>query len=187
MSSLQYNTRIYAEWGDPDPREMSVRLAHLSNYLMTTEAPMEGAKLIAISDIAEHFEREEDPDGTPWKEWSERYAPTAEGENVGILRKSEDLYYDAIDPSNYDVLPNSLYFDPSGLPEYWAVQNEGGGRNVPARPFIGLSGSAEGQIEDLFFKWMQFGGEVFIRGGKPVMSHVFQAPTGHFISAGTAR
>lgn len=174
---LEYNTRIHAEWDDPDPRQMSIRLAHMADYLVETEAPMMGAMFIAISDIREHFEEEEDPEGRAWDEWAESYEMTAAFENVGILRKTEDLFFAAIDPSSYTVLRSGLYFDPSGLPEYWVYHQEGTGK-IPARPFIGLSEEAQIAIEELFFQWMQGGIELGSRG----RVRVLRAPTGHFVS-----
>lgn len=180
MSGLEYNSRIYADWSDPDPREMSARLVRYGGYLANTQAPMEAAMFIAISDIREHFEEEEDPEGEAWEEWAESYEFTASGENVGILRKTEDLFFGVIDPSSYTATDAGLYFDPSGLPEYWLF-HELGTEKIPARPYIGLSDEAQIAMEEMFFNWMQFGGEVFMRGGREVRSHVLRAPTGHFI------
>lgn len=191
------------DW-DPEPEKAAFALLNLEAYLENTAAPVFAAKLIAIRDTEEHFYREEDPEGDTWPYWADSYARTAEIENVGILRKTEELFYKATDPSAYQVLPHALYFDTSDLPPYWSVHQYGdlkkprgkaaalawkspyysgtpGG--VPQRAFLGLSAEAQEEIDALFFKWLETGGEVFMRGGKAVESHVFQAPTGHFISA----
>lgn len=173
---------LHFEW-EPDLKRIESNLLEAEEYFHNPTAPIAAARLIAIRDTEEHFYKEEDPEGNAWDYWADSYASTAEAENVGILRKSENLFYAATDPSAYQVVPNAMFIDTSKFPPYWAVQQDGGGRNVPPRPYLGLSNEAQTEIEGTFETWVEEGGLVFTRGGKQVRSHVFQAPTGHFISA----
>ena len=191
--------RIDVDW-TPDLESVQLTLFRLEEYVRNTSAPMFASKLVAIDDTEQHFIEEEDPEGDAWVYWADSYAPRAEIENVGILRKDEDLFYAAINPDAWDITPEGLFFDASNLPDYGMVHQQGetskpkvplvkskfhSGKPgaVPQRAFIGLSDQAEETIEEIFGKWLEEGGEVFVRGGKRVQAHVFQSPTGHFISA----
>jgi phage gpG-like protein len=164
--------------------ELLIDLVELEGYYQNTISPMRAGKLVAIQDTKEHFEEEQAPDGDGWEYWAESYQRRAEAENVGILRKYEDLYYAATNPSAYEITPEGLIFDAGELPEFWYTHQYGrDDKPMPARPFVGLSIQAENEIEGIFLKWIEDGGEVFMRGSKRVEAHVFRAPSGHFISA----
>lgn len=180
--------RFEWEYGET-PAAMEMQLLSAQRYFENTVGVMEVAKRIAIKDMSEHFEREEDPSGQAWHPWADSYEQRAAAENVGILRKSEDLYYAAIDPSSYGIQGegNELVFDTSGLPDYWVFHDQptsGGTDRIPARPFIGLSDEAEAEIEAQFVEWVEYGGLRFGGARAGVRTGVIRAPLGRFAAGG---
>jgi phage gpG-like protein len=105
---------------------------------------------IMIDDVSERFITETDPYGRPWQEWADSYRTTAASENVGILRKTEQLYEAVTSPAAYPVADTGsagdLFLNTGEFPDYWAVQNYGGtvgrGAELPPRQFIGPSPAA---------------------------------------------
>ena len=185
--SVTYPDTLTFNWDLVGEQDILLDLIALEGYYRDTTAPLAVSKLIAIRDTAEHFDKEEAPDGTGWQYWADSYAFTAESENVGILRKSEDMYYAAISPSSFEITPEGLFFSTTNLDNnapFWYTHQYG--RDKPAmvaRPFIGLSDAAQTEIDGIFEKWVETGGEVFTRGGKRVEAHVFFGPGHRFVSA----
>jgi phage virion morphogenesis protein len=95
-------------------------------------------------------QEKESPDGTPWPEWSERYAETRHGGHS--LLQGEGSLLDSIQAS------------PEGSTAIWgsnlvyaALQNFGGdpvGINVPSREYLGLSEENLADIEQLAIDWI---------------------------------
>jgi hypothetical protein len=161
----------YSVWESPTPSEVADELFASAERLMHVEYFLEAAKAHAMHDMSERFLTETDPDGQAWREWSDSYAQTAEANNIGILRRADqDLYMSAMDESAWEVTPEGLFFDTSGLPDYWEYHQDGTFK-MEARPFIGLSDDAERAIDAEFFAWVE--GAVRIH-----------APAGRFMSAG---
>jgi len=110
-----------------------------------------------LADIGEHLVKstqerrrtQTDPEGNPWEPLS--------ATTVALKGDDKILYQDGylFDLLNYDVDPLALYF---GTPqEYGAMMQFGGvtspkswmpGKDIPARPFLGLSQDDQAQILD---------------------------------------
>ena len=82
----------------------------------------------------ERFDAEQDPDGTAWQPWSERYAQRRAGDGGSILRRSGDLASDVSTQLNDDQVEHGsrkVYAAPHqyGWPE----------RGIPQRQIFGFS------------------------------------------------
>lgn len=95
------------------------------------------------------------PDGTPWARWSDRYAATRNTGNRranSLLIDSENLL-----DSIQDYTTGTTVTVGSQTP-YSAI-HQFGGRGIPARPWLGLSGANRRDIEDLVIdlaaEWLQ--------------------------------
>lgn len=90
-------------------------------------------------------EEKTSPDGTPWTPWSESYAATRHGgqsllQSEGHLRDS--IQYQLLSDNEAEVAAGSNL-------AYAAIHQFGGeevGKNVPARPYLGLS---DADVDDL--------------------------------------
>lgn len=109
--------------------------------------------LIESSVKARLGETKRAPDGAAWDPWSERYGATRRP-GQSLLEAEGDLR-DSIQaltsPAEVRVGSNLVYA---------AIHQFGGadvGRNIPARPYLGLSGEDERGVTDL--------AEGFLRGG----------------------
>lgn len=176
-----FRTPLKFKWDYPDLAEMDLELASIRDFLGNVEPAMEIAKQFAIADMKMKFETETDTRGRTWEPWAEGYQATAESENVGILRRSDEtLYYDAIDPSSYDVTPTSLIFNTSGLPDYWVFHDQptGGAQRIPARTFSELTPQAIHKIAVSFDSYIK--GGIALKGRK--RSGVLRSPVGEFTS-----
>jgi phage gpG-like protein len=134
---------------------MANRIETLARSLDDMTPVLVGAHQILSDDIREHFEREEGPDG-PWKGWAPSYAPKAESENIGILRKSEELFEAATSQNAWFITENDLWYNPNDLPPYWPALNFGrtNGPKMPARPFLWTSEEAGMKVIELFDAWV---------------------------------
>lgn len=83
------------------------------------------------------------PDGTDWDEWSESYRKTRDGQHsllVGEQSLLDSIQYAIAGPS-VDVGSNLVY---AATHQYGDPD-----RNIPARPYLGLSSDDERDIMDL--------------------------------------
>lgn len=142
---------------------MATRIENYGRYLDDMTPVLVGAHQILSDDIREHFEREEGPDGH-WADWAPSYAPKAQSENVGILRKTEELFEAATDQSAWFITENDLWFNPNDLPPYWPALNFGrqGTNKMPARPFLWTSEEASLKVVELFDAWAGEGMDIVI-------------------------
>lgn len=90
------------------------------------------------------------PDGTPWSQWSERYAQTRHSghrllEGEGSLLDS--LQYAVESDSAVEIGSNLIY----------AATHQMGDdrRNIPARPYLGLSDDDEAELEQVVDNFMR--------------------------------
>lgn len=148
---------ITFDW-KPDADVMADRVMNVADALSNTRVPMAFAAQELTADIRMNFEGQHDPEGRPWEEWSENYAPYAEVTNIGaILQQSMELQDAATDPSAVRVTDDALFYDLDALPERGIWHQEGRqrskGGDLPARPFLGLSDEAAGSIFLTFSKW----------------------------------
>lgn len=117
-------------------------------------APKIGAG--ALEEVRRSYESEIDPDGASWPSLSPKYAAYKERVRPG----QQKLHFD-------DVLFGSLGFRVEGTateigslggPPYAAVQNWGGGNNIPRREYAGCS--------DAFWENMKADIELYIESGE---------------------
>lgn len=186
----------YFEYDTSDVDAAALAIHRFADYI-DDEAVLEGAKRIAMDDMARRFENETDPFGRRWAPLNPKYelkkaeegypvrpilSRTFHTGNLGSLRSS------ATDESAWSVTAESVWFHTDGLPPYWEA-HEGGaeprmiykevnGRQLehgefgglPQRRFIGLSDHARDQIEELVSEWLELG---LAKTTAP-----FEAPTG---------
>lgn len=170
-----------AVWFDmtPDPMVYSTRLVGIANEVRDTTIPLMAAKEQMQADIRERFITETDPDGQPWADWAPSYEPVALSyPNIGILRRTEELYEAATDDAAFTISNDTLYHEAEGLPDY-AMYHRTGTSKMPAREFLGVSRVAEGMIYGIFGNWFdriidlywtergRIGARHSLRGGDP--------------------
>ena len=97
----------------------------------------------------DRFDSQTDPDGVPWAPLSAKYQARKQRYPDQILRYTGNLR----DLLTYQVTPQTLYF---GTPmEYGAAHQFGyEKRNLPARPYLGLSTADEQQILEIFSDYL---------------------------------
>lgn len=151
MSELEF---LEIEWLG-DPRIMAARFDELAADLEEKKVALLAAmRQIIIDDVKEHFEREQGPSGEAWEDWAPSYAPRALSENIGILRKTEELYDAATSLEAYPIIGDDVWVATNEFPDYWDVHQEGTRDNrIPARPFIGTSAAAQGRMNLIFHQW----------------------------------
>lgn len=143
-------------WEPERPAIVAGRFEQLAGDFEDFTPVLGAISQIVQDDVAEHFEKEEGPTGK-WKDWAPSYYPKALSENVGILRKTEDLYDAATDPAAYPIIDNDVFIITNDFPDYWAIHNYGGtagkGSRIPPRPYLWLSDEARAQSELVFELW----------------------------------
>ena len=175
---------IKTDWQPHDPIFEAAAMRQLALELEDFTPALEASKGIVVEDVRQHFEQERGPTGEQWADWAESYAPTAERDNIGKLRRrdTQDLYKAATDRMNYHVDGDALFLDTAGFPIYWAIQQYGGlimsgptvvkrvamrhspvaetraaasgHGEIPARPYLGMSAEAETAVVGIFDMWM---------------------------------
>ena len=89
------------------------------------------------------------PDGEAWAEWSERYARTRHG-GQSLLQGEGDL----LDSIQYLVSGDTVEIGSNLI--YAGVQQEGyAKKNLPARPYLGLSPENEAELDLLIADMVQ--------------------------------
>lgn len=151
-------------WAQPDPEVVAHRLIRLAHELEELVEPLTVAGEITRLDIKENFATGTGPDGMPWKSWSDSYEPYALANTTGpIFGNSANLHLSgamedaATSRSAFFATNQGLFFDASGLPEYWAWNNfgaqrvnAGGGSTAAERKADYASFRAENDLLDEF-------------------------------------
>ena len=183
------SARIDYVW-DPDPMVFATAMWRTSDALRDTAAPLLFAAKQTQEEIKASFQSETSPDGREWVDWSDKYRPTAEAyPNVGILRRTMDLYDAATDESAFVINGDTLFYDTSGWPystgknqiQYgWVHQDGSGAANVPQRQFVGVSDEGASIVMGAFMGWFDNAlalfvtatGKLGIRGRAPAGSGI---------------
>jgi len=150
-------------WG-PDENEPTLvanNIDLLREGLEDATLPMLAAREIVVGDMEDRFNREVDLDGNPWKPRSAATLKAYERSGASfstILRKDDHLFNAVTDVDSYQVDGNDMFIDTSSWPVYWHIHDQGGmfktGVTIPARPFVGISESAQFEIIDVFDQWV---------------------------------
>jgi phage gpG-like protein len=169
---------LEVDW-DNDPIILAAKLEHLADSLdRDLGEPAVAARQVIIDDVREHFEHEQAPSGERWAPWAPTYAARAQSENIGILRKTEDLYNEVTSAASWPVIGNDVWVNTASWPDYWRVHQQGGlimssqtmirrmtktrsgqkgardhGR-IPARPYVGVSAEAEAKVVTVYDQWL---------------------------------
>lgn len=92
------------------------------------------------------------PDGTPWPEWSARYAESREG-GQDLLQDSgalvDGLGY-LVQGKSVEVGTNTLY---AAHHQFGSEKTSGRGSGVPARPYLGISDANRDELEEVIADW----------------------------------
>ena len=182
---------------EPDPFVLAESIFEVSEAMADFSRPLLFSAERTKAAIRERFETETDPDGIPWPQWSEKYAPVAEARpNIGILRRPEATLAAAAEGAvvvdgntvffNADELPDYGEYHQSGLPDR---RTKGGQENpLPRRAFLGLDDETEAKIVAAFAEW--FDGNIMLfptSTGRLGMKHQMRSPTsqGRFVPRST--
>ena len=131
--SLEYRTI-----GDREVSRAFERLVRAGKNTQTLSADI-GEYL--LSSHEQRFIDQESPDGEPWEPLSEAYIKRKRKNRDKVLIRDADLK----DTLSYNAQPESLEFGTNRI--YGATHQFGDdSRNIPARPFIGISGDDETEI-----------------------------------------
>lgn len=125
----------------------------LERFMGRVTQPAQGLKLIAAaleSQTKERIVREKrDSEGRDWKQWSEKYKRTRDA-NKSLLRNKDHLLQDIAADSDIDSATVFTTLD------YGRTHQVGDDtRNIPARPFLGLSRQNALEIEEIFTDWIE--------------------------------
>jgi phage gpG-like protein len=139
---------------EPDPAVFAKSINAVA-LALENRAPL----LVAASEemqatIRERFETATDPEGNPWKEWSESYRPYAEAHNVGILRQSDALMEAASSSEATVITHDTVFYQTSVLPSY-GLEHERGSDKLPQRAFLGMSDESALKVFGLFGEWFE--------------------------------
>jgi phage virion morphogenesis protein len=133
---------------DTSTEELARLQSRLTAVLEVATKPQLILMQLAKGVIAQTVQRievdKESPAGQPWAPWSTAYAATRD-EGDSLLIDSRDL----VDSFEFKVTRNSfaVWTDV----EYAGVHQFGGGNNIPARPFLGVSSDNAENIGE----WLQ--------------------------------
>jgi phage virion morphogenesis protein len=93
------------------------------------------------------------PDGTPWPEWSARYAESREG-GQDLLQDSgalvDGLGY-LVQGKSVEVGTNTLY---AAHHQFGSEKSSGRGSGIPARPYLGISDANRDELELVIADWL---------------------------------
>ncbi len=169
----------YFEYDTSDLDAASIAMYRFADYI-EDEDVLQGAKRIAMDDMAERFDTQIDPFGIHWKPLSINYqvSKAEAGYQVPpILTRTGALRDAATDEGAWSVTGESVWFNTSDLPGYWEAHEKGSGpvtrfKNIdgrdiesgehgglPQRRFIGLSNMAREEIDMLVGAWVNAGAQ----------------------------
>lgn len=175
---------VFTEW-QPDPMILAASIDAVNAGLLDRSVPMAVAGEQLQASIRQNFETETAPDGTPWDDWAESYAPIAEAyPNEGILKQSTELM-DAASRADAVLVTNDTVFYQVDLLPHYGLEHETGRPDrhppLPARPFIGLTDQAQAVIEGAFWEWFDGNIDLFPTArGRLGMRHTIRGTGGRF-------
>jgi phage gpG-like protein len=153
---------LHIEW-DPDPIVFGEAIMNVDRALNATMIPLQAAGAEVSTSIRQRFETETEPSGQKWAAWSENYDPVAKAfPNVGILRRTTELYKYVTSDNAMIVRGDALFFQDNKMPARGYYHQEGaptrktkgGAANpLPARPFLGLNMETRTFIMATFDEW----------------------------------
>jgi phage gpG-like protein len=147
-------TTLSWHWAEPEATNVVYQLASLADELDDFIPPMTAAATVAEQNMEQRFKTGTDPTGRAWDDWSEGYRARSEHTKVfpdrASLQRSDYLKETATDQSAFIVTRQGLFFDASGLPEYWAWNNFGAAR----KPKGMSAGEAESEVRRLIPAFM---------------------------------
>lgn len=139
------------------------RLRRLSQ--LDLSALLEGIGSEVENQTRRRFQEEKtDADGIAWPEWSERYAASKHGDDgharhPGARRESGGHSLLVLRGDLQDSLQSEVSGDEVtvGSNMVYALTHQEGDpdRNIPARPFLGLSAQNVGELEDYVVNFME--------------------------------
>jgi phage gpG-like protein len=178
LYDLQLEDGVRLEYYAVGLDELRAALLRVANNVESVQVPLLEAREIARKDTDEHFKNLESPEGEPWalntKEWFDRKVNNAY--NPDPLHMTGALAEAA--PDAWEVVGSTLIFNDKRLPDnlgdnYGVINHFGreadpvtvaflraagsaqvAPERLPARPFIGLSGDAQDEIEAVFVTWL---------------------------------
>jgi hypothetical protein len=141
-------------WAEPEATITVHKLAGLADELEEFMAPMAAAATVAEQNMEQRFKTGTDPTGRAWDDWSEDYRARWEHSKVfpdrASLQRSDYLKETATDMSAFVVTQQGLFFDASGLPEYWAWNNFGAARKPKGKS----AQQAEAEVRQLIPQYL---------------------------------
>ena len=177
------NTNVTIHWVPTNvPGLLSNRFLALDEALSDAALPLQAMGQRMAMHMAERFESQSSPDGVPWTEWSESYAPFAEAHNAGILQQGGTLEATASSPDSFLVMDNDVFVNTANWPYYWHWMNEGAPRKpTPARPFVGMSADEEVEYSEIWFVWInQLSTAAMSTSGTMFMRHSYRGAGGRW-------
>lgn len=136
-----------------DDRELQRLEKRLSMFWRRLSRPTQGMKAVATiieSQTKRRIQDEkESPDGQKWEDWSPKYAETRHANN-SLLENRGHLYKDIASDYGSDFAEafTSLI--------YGRTHQEGDDtRNIPARPYFGLSRDNADEVAEVFAEWTE--------------------------------
>jgi phage gpG-like protein len=184
---------ITFEW-EPDPAVFAQRFYAVAGALEDRAIPLAAASEELQSTIRERFDTQTDPDGVPWKDWSDKYRPVAEKyPNIGILQRTGELA-DVASSSRATVITNdTVFYQTDSLPQYGLAHEAGipnrgrRGGELPKRAFLGLSEAAALKIYGYFSEWFEEAIQLYVTStGRVAPRHAIHGGGGLFVSRSSA-
>jgi hypothetical protein len=178
------------EW-HPNPIVLAQNFFRGADFLEDLTLPLTMSKGPAIASMHRRFDTKTTPGGAAWAEWSDTYAPVAEGslgELSGATRGS------VTSPAAWLVTTNEMFLNMGVVPQQgiwfndgtgpkhkalqdlaeWVAANkdiasapEGGFGEQPARPFAGIDEEAQFEILEIFDAWVGQAANIILFGGGP--------------------
>lgn len=110
-----------------------------------------------VSSTKDRFAAETDPSGVPWDALSPRYMKAKAHKYPGqpILRRENKLYESIVAQVDDDTLLVGTNATSRGYPYSQAMQFGAPARNVPPRPFLGVSVDDEQTIARITLKYIR--------------------------------
>src|ERR1051326_9129635 len=113
------------EW-TPEPYVIESEFLKVADSLEDVAVPLAMAREVAIADTETRFDTETAPNGMYWAPLSDRYMEwKGDRSDGGILVLDGTMKEEATNPEAYPINGNTLFFDSSSMPEYWAYHNFG--------------------------------------------------------------
>lgn len=110
-----------------------------------------------VNSTKDRFTTETDPDGLPWEALKPRYARAKARKypGQGILRRENRLYESIVSQVDGDTLLVGTNVTNKGFPYSASMQLGAPSRNVPARPFLGVSAEDRNDIQAIVMDYLR--------------------------------